>query len=299
MSEKKTRGLGSLISNTTAVASVGKEAEPAKDAGQLMELPINDIMPNVRQPRSVFDKEALEELASSIRQHGLLQPVIVKPNGDNYELIAGERRWRASKMAGLSSIKAVCIPADGVQSLILSIIENLQREDLDPIEEATAYRTLITELKLTQEQVAERVGKERSTISNALRLLDLPIAIQAKLQSGSLTPGHARVLLAVSDPSLQRTLSEKAADKGMSVRELERQVYGNEPLAAGATWGGRSGLPAEALKPAHIKELESQIAAKLGTKVRITEGRRGGKVVISFANDKQFLGILEALGINT
>ena len=297
MAEKKSRGLGSLISSTSgATATLSVSALPASNS-QLIEIPVDKIVPNPRQPRRVFGKEALDELAESIRQHGLLQPVVVRPVGDSYELVAGERRWRATKLAGRETITAVAKPVDDLESLTLSIIENLQREDLDPIEEAIAYRTLVTELNLTQEQVAAHVGKERSTISNALRLLDLPLAIQAKLQSGSLSPGHARVLLAVSDPTTQMNLAERAADKGLSVREIERLVYGAEGVASGETEVGTPDKPS--LKPAHIAQLEKQIAARLGTKVRLKEGRRGGKLVISFANDKEFLRILEVLGVDT
>jgi ParB family chromosome partitioning protein len=297
MSEKRLRGLGSLISSTSGATSAPSSPTMNSSDTQLMEIPVDGIVPNPRQPRRVFDKDALNELADSIRQHGLLQPVVVRPVGDTYELVAGERRWRATKLAGKETITAVCKPVDNIESLTLSIIENLQREDLDPIEEAIAYRTLVTELSLTQEEVASHVGKERSTISNALRLLDLPLSIQAKLQSGSLSPGHARVLLAVSDPTAQLNLAERAADKGMSVREIERLVYGSEGVAPG---GAEAGPEDERkLRPAHIAELERQIAARVGTKVRLKEGRRGGKLVISFANDKEFLRILEVLGVDT
>lgn len=297
MSEKRLRGLGSLISSTAAAVTAASNPAPNSSETQLLEIPVDKIVPNPRQPRRVFDKDALSELADSIRQHGLLQPVVVRSVGDTYELVAGERRWRATKLAGKETITAVCKPVDNIESLTLSIIENLQREDLDPIEEAIAYRTLVTELSLTQEEVASHVGKERSTISNALRLLDLPLSIQAKLQSGSLSPGHARVLLAVSDPAAQLNLAERAADKGMSVREIERLVYGSEGVAPDGT--GKVSEDRKKLRPAHIAQLESQIAARVGTKVRLKEGRRGGKLVISFANDKEFLRILEVLGVDT
>ncbi len=296
---KKSRGLGALLARTSTNTEAPQEAAEIPDGAQLVEIPVEKVVPSPRQPRRIFDKEALEELAASIRQHGLLQPVVVRPAGENYELIAGERRWRATKMAGKETITAVSKPADNTQSLTMSIIENLQREDLDPIEEATAYRTLITELSLTQEQVAGHVGKERSTISNALRLLDLPLGIQAKLQSGSLSPGHARVLLAVTDADAQRSLAERAADKGMSVRELERLVYGGEESENGAGSAPQGAAPSRTgMKPAHIKDLEARLAAKLGTRVSLKEGRRGGKLVISFTNDQEFLRILDVLGIN-
>ncbi len=306
MSDKKLRGLGSLISRTSeqtpqaATATAMDTESGVAEGAQLIEIPVDNIVPNPRQPRRIFDKEAIAELASSINQHGLLQPVIVRQIGDKYELIAGERRWRATKEAGKQTITAVAKPADNTESLTLSIIENLQREDLDPIEEAIAYRTLITELSLTQEQVAGHVGKDRSTISNALRLLDLPLGIQAKLQGGSLTPGHARVLLAISDPLEQQRLAERASDRGLSVRELERIVYGadSETPAGGESTTSAVGTTGARTKPAHITDLEQRIASRLSTSVKIKEGRRGGKLIISFANGKEFLAILEILGIS-
>ena len=295
MPEKKLRGLGSLISSTkdsVQVAALGAGGEPEPAGVRLIDVPVDRIVPSPRQPRRTFDKESLDALADSIRRHGLLQPVIVRPAGDKYELIAGERRWRAAQLAGQQTIAAVARPADNAESLTLSIIENLQREDLDPVEEATAYRTLISELNLTQDQVAAHVGRDRSTITNALRLLDLPLSVQAKLESGSLSPGHARVLLAVTDPGLQRTLSEKAGDKGLSVRELERLVYGAS--------GGRGPAPARRhIKPAHIQDLERRLAERLGARVRLKEGRRGGKLIIEFSSDQEFLHILAILGMDT
>ena len=286
MTDKKPRGLGSLIASTGSPAG----SHAAASQTQLLDIPIDDVLPSPRQPRRTFGKEGLESLAQSIRQHGLLQPVVVRPMGDKFELIAGERRWRATKLAGSTTISAVSKPADNAQSLTLSIIENLQREDLDPVEEATAFQTLINDLNLTQEQVAVHVGKDRSTITNALRLLELPLAIQAKLSSGALTPGHARVLLAVPDPVLQSGLAERAADKKLSVRELELLVYGQRRI---------TGPSSRFERPAHVRDIENRLAARLGVRVRLREGRHGGKLVIEFGSNEDFLRILEALGLDT
>jgi len=286
MTEHKPRGLGSLVASTGKPTALQATASQT----QLIEIPVDDITPSPRQPRRTFGKEGLESLAESIRQHGLLQPVVVRPMDDKFELIAGERRWRATKLSGSKTISAVSKPADNAQSLTLSIIENLQREDLDPVEEATAFQTLINDLNLTQEQVAVHVGKDRSTIANALRLLELPLSIQAKLSSGSLTPGHARVLLAVPDPVLQTGLAERAADKKLSVRELELLVYGQRRLTGPSTRYAR---------PAHVRDIENRLAARLGVRVRLKEGARGGRLVIEFGSNEEFLRILEVLGLNT
>ena len=284
MPDKRPRGLGSLI------ASTRHGAARAPGDVRLVDVPVAAIVPSPRQPRRTFDREALESLAESIRQHGLLQPVIVRPTGSKFELIAGERRWRAAKLAGLEVIRAVSKPAGDAETLTLSIIENLQREDLDPIEEATAYRALTEELDLPHEQVAAHVGKDRTTITNMLRLLELPSGIQAKLASGALSQGHARVLLAVADPARQTALAERAARLGMSVRALEKLVYGDR---GGARAAGRRD------KPAHIQDLERRLRERLGVAVEIRERRRGGQLVITFRSNQEFIKILETMGVDT
>lgn len=284
MSEKRSRGLGSLISSTTPRA-----APPTGDV-TVIDVPPAAIDPSPKQPRRTFRPASIESLAASIRQHGLLQPVVVRPTGEGrFQLIAGERRWRAAKLAGLETIRAICKPSSDEQTLTLSIVENLQREDLDPIEEASAYRSLVTELGLTHEQIANYVGKERTTISNSMRLLELPAAIQAKLAGGALTPGHARVLLAEPDPARQSALAERAANKGLSVRELERLVYGRR---------GASRSRPEASRPAHLQDLEVRISEKLGVRAQIREGARGGRLTIRFRNNQEFMRILGVLGVS-
>lgn len=292
--EKKVGGLSSLISST-APSATQAYAKTVPLGSQLSELAVADIMPNPRQPRRTFNKETLQNLSQSIREQGLLQPVIVKPSGDGkYELIAGERRWRAAKLAELERIPAVIRTVDSSQTLILSVIENLQREDLDPIEEASAYQKMVDELNITHEQVAAHVGKDRATVSNSMRLLDLPPAIQAKLVSRSLSPGHARVLLAVTDPQLQADLAEKASNRGMSVRDLERAVYGSP----GGGEGAQAGQPTRE-SPAHLRDIEMRLAERLGVRVRLKELRRGGRLIIEFRSNAEFLRVLEVVGINT
>ncbi|MHC4915165.1 MAG: ParB/RepB/Spo0J family partition protein [Planctomycetota bacterium] len=287
MPDKRPRGLGSLLSRTTPQAPPD---QPQTDV-RILDIPLESITPSPKQPRRTFQQAALASLAESIRQHGLLQPIVVRQTDAGFELIAGERRWRAARLAGLTSVRAVCKPTDPAQALVLSVIENLQRQNLNPIEEATAYRSLRDDLNLTQEQIASYVGRDRTTVANTLRLLDLPVPIQAKLASGSLTAGHARVLLAVTDPDLQATLADRAANRGMSVRELERAVYGTSRQPGPSS-------PARASRPAHLTDLENRISERLGVKVAIREGRRGGKLVISFRSNQEFMRVLDALGVS-
>jgi ParB family transcriptional regulator, chromosome partitioning protein len=255
-----------------------------------MDIPLEAVVPNSKQPRRRFDSAALESLAASIRTYGLLQPIVVRPAGNSFELIAGERRWRAASLAGLDSVRAICRVTDDAGALAISVVENLQREDLNPIEEASAYKSMVDELALTHEQVAKYVGRERSTITNAVRLLELPRAIQAKLISGALSSGHARVLLAVDDPNLRDQLAERAAERGMSVRELERAVYG----------GGASSSPrGRKSKAAHVIDLERRISEHLGVRATVQEGARGGKLVLRFKSNQEFMRILDAMGLSS
>ena len=209
------RGLDALIPGRAP----GTESGP-----RLAEIAIEQIRPNPRQPRDHFDDEALDAIAGSIAEHGMLQPVVLRELADGYELIAGERRWRAAQRAGLEKVPAVIRDATPRESLELAIIENVQREDLNAIEEALAYKLLIDEMSLTQEQVAERVGRDRSTVANYLRLLRLPAAVQNMLVVGALTMGHARALLAVEDGGALRRLAEEVVAKGLSVRQTETRA---------------------------------------------------------------------------
>jgi ParB family chromosome partitioning protein len=286
MPDVKSRGLGSLLSPT---ARQPAPASPRDDL-RILDVPVTALSPSPRQPRRTFAKQPLQSLADSLRQHGLLQPLVVRPHGEGFQLIAGERRWRAAQLAGIETVRVICKPASDADALGLSLIENLQREDLDPIEEATAYRTLLADRSLTHEQLASYVGKDRATVSNALRLLELPPSIQARLASGSLTAGHARVLLAVTDATRQAALANRAADRGLSVRELERLVYG-APGRSRAT-------PARRARAAHLQDLERRLSEHLGLPVQLVEGRRGGRLVVRFRSNEEFMRLLDALGIS-
>src|SRR3990172_11567810 len=214
------RGLGALLASSDAVPL----SSVAKAGSSTQEIPIDAIVPNPQQPRKDFEAKALNELAASMRKSGVIQPVVVRPAGQGYQLIVGERRWRAAKLAGLERIPAVLREATDAESLELALIENLLREDLNPIEEAEAYQKLLAQFAWTQEELAERVGKDRSSIANCLRLLKLPESIQADLRAGRLTMGHARALLSLGSAADQLRLREEILAHSWSVRATEEDV---------------------------------------------------------------------------
>jgi ParB family chromosome partitioning protein len=243
-------------------------------------IPIDDITANPQQPRSRFEEEPLEGLAESIRQVGVLQPIVVR-EGDgpgSYRLVAGERRWRAARLVGLTEIPAIIRHGDDESGLTEALVENLQREDLTPLEEAAAYRQLMEDFGMTHEAIAQRVGKSRSAVSNTLRLLALPAAIQRLLESGELSAGHCRPLLGLEDTRYAEHVAKRAADEGWPVRRVEEAVR------------VRSGQPppvrkARRERPAEIIALEERLADRLGSTVRIDYGRRGGgRLTIRFGN---------------
>ena len=264
------RGLGALI--PTSVVS--------PQAGGLAEIPIASIRPNPQQPREHFDEEALAALAESIREVGVLQPVLVREAGDDFELIAGERRWRAARRVGLPTIPAIVRVADDASTLQQAIVENVQREQLNPLEEAAAYQQLIEDFSFTHDEVATRVGRSRVTITNTLRLLQLPPSIQRHLKDGSLRMGHARALLGTPDRAFQEQLARRAVAEDMSVRAVEEAVREREDhpaqrVAAQAT--------ATKLRPPGLLELEELLGDYLETRVRITMGPRHGRLQVDFA----------------
>jgi ParB family chromosome partitioning protein len=283
------KGLGALIpADATAVVT--------GDQPRLEELPIGSIVPNPHQPRVHFDEETLAELSASIREIGVLQPVLVRPGKDGiYELIAGERRWRAARRAGLAVIPAIVRATDEVGSVERALIENLHRQDLTPLEEASAYSQLIEDFSLTHEQVAERVGKSRSAITNTLRLLSLPAAIQHLMADGQLSAGHAKALLGTPDRAFQEQLARRAASEKWSVRMLEDAVRDrggaaaptndDEPAPTATPVGDGAGLTgATRLRPPGLLELEELLADYLSTRVSVSMAAKRGKVVIEFAD---------------
>ncbi|MCX6510095.1 MAG: ParB/RepB/Spo0J family partition protein [Actinobacteria bacterium] len=271
------KGLGSLIPTT----------ERLQDSDAILrELPISEIVANTYQPRSHFDEEALVSLSASIRAVGVLQPILVRELGeDSYELIAGERRWRAAKRAGLQTIPAIVRTAEDEGSLEQALVENLHREDLGALEEAAAYQQLVEEFKLTQDQVATRVGKSRSSIANTMRLLQLPTSIQRLLGEGQLSAGHARALLGTPDRAFQEKLAKAIVSEKLTVREVEDRVreHGGtpEPEETKGTTGGTKPLPV--VRAAPLLELEEMLSEHLDTRVAVSMGQRKGRIVIDFS----------------
>lgn len=282
------KGLGALIPSDSTVRTVG-------DQPRLEDIAVGSIEPNPLQPRIHFDEEALAELAESVREIGVLQPVLVRPlaNG-TFQLIAGERRWRAATRAGLALIPAIIRDTDDLGSIERALIENLHRQDLTPLEEAAAYQQLIEDFTLTHEQVATRVGKSRSAVSNTLRLMSLPASIQALLADGRLTAGHAKALLGTPDRAFQEQLARRAVSEQWSVRMLEDAVRDRggaqgtksegTSKGAGRVTDGAGLTAGTRLRPPGLLELEELLAEHLSTRVSITMGAGKGKVVVDFAD---------------
>jgi ParB family transcriptional regulator, chromosome partitioning protein len=278
------RGLGALI--PTGIADT---------SGGMAELPIASIRANPQQPREHFDEEALASLAESIREVGVLQPVLVRAIEDGFELIAGERRWRASRRVGLQTIPAIIRVADDATMLQQAIVENVQREQLNPLEEAAAYQQLIEDFSFTHDEVATRVGKSRTTITNTLRLLQLPPTIQRYLKDGTLRMGHARALLGTPDRAFQEQLARRCVSEDMSVRDVEEAIRAREesPAARAAAKAERSS--GSKLRPPGLLELEELLGDYLETRVRIAMGPKHGRVQIDFANLEDLERIYRAM----
>lgn len=279
------RGLGALITSSTAVDEQERETLIRQaEAGGMRLLPVGVILPNPHQPRTVFHPEALAELAASIAEHGVIQPLIVTESLDQperYWLIAGERRWRAAQQAGLESVPVIVREASTQQLLEWALVENVQRADLNPLEEATAYDSLMTEFGLTQAQVAERVGKSRSAVANTVRLLGLPPAVQSALTVGQISAGHARALLALPGQSAMESALEQVVGRELTVRQTEALVRRLlEPPPPPPT-------PTESAENhAHVSALEGRFRSTLGTKVNLERKQDGsGRLIIHFFND--------------
>ena len=273
------KGLGALMLD---------DQPEATSEGPYKVLPVYKIEPNPDQPRREFDPEALEDLAASIRQHGILQPLTVRQGSNGYyQIIAGERRWRAARMADLTEAPAVVIEADDKKTMELALIENLQREDLNPVEEALGYQSLMENYAMTQEQAAERVGKSRPAVANALRLLNLTPEVLEMLQSGKLSAGHARAVLSLKDPKKQIQAAQRIAALGLSVRQAEL-------LCKNMT------RPAEKPKPVtlavdYVAECEKNLSKRLGRGVKIVNGKRKGKFELEFYGQEDLQNLLDAL----
>ena len=279
MAAKEKKGLGTGL-------GVLFGADEFDDEAEQLTLPISKVEPRSEQPREYFDQEALEALADSIRQYGLIQPITVrKLDSGYYQIIAGERRWRASRLAGLTEVPVRVIEADDRRTAELALVENLQREDLNPIEEAKGYKLLIEEYGLTQEDAARSVGRSRPTVTNAMRLLMLTPPVMEMVEKGKLSAGHARAILSVSEPSKQLAAANEIIKKNYSVRKAEQRAArnGREPREAPEESGERS--------VDYAAEISNELSKKLGRKVKLIDGKRNGKIEIEFygADDREAL----------
>ncbi len=293
------RGLSALIGGAAGPGGVsGAPPAPGGDTGEVRRLPLDRLRAADWQPRHAFPAESLEELVASIREHGILQPLLVRARGNIFEVIAGERRLRAAAAAGLAEVPVRVLEVDDREALELALIENLQREDLDPIEEAEGYRALGERFGLTQEQIAARVGRARASVANALRLLGLPDPVRESLAAGRLSVGHAKVLLGLAIPEEQRRLAARAEKEGWSVRELERRVarLARPPRVARMA---RDDVPAS-----HVRYLADRLREKLGTGVTVhsprtlANGRKAkGAIHIDFYSSEDLDRLIELLGL--
>lgn len=274
------KGLGALLSDYTPV----QEQE-----GSLRQLPVQKVEPNPMQPRREFDQEALEALADSISEHGMLQPLTVRelPSG-YFQIIAGERRWRAARLAGLSEVPALVIEADDRKTMELALIENLQREDLNPVEEALGYDSLMKDYGLTQEEAARRVGKSRPAVANALRLLNLEEELLELVKSSKLSPGHARAILSVKDPAKRREAAQKIVALDLSVRQAEL-------LCRNLSREPKPEQPEKPLRVDYVAECEKQLSSHLGRGVKIVTGKRKGRFELEFYGPEDLQLLYEAL----
>ena len=306
------RGLGALIPESPrpadsdagrgpdAVAGAGPVPPGPEESAEVSvevfgahykDIPVSAITPNPRQPRRTFDEDALEELAESIRQVGLLQPVVVRAAGpDRYELIMGERRWRASQRAGLTEIGAIVKQTQDNELLRDALIENLHRQQLDPLEEAAAYQQLLDDFGATHEQLAQKIGRSRPHISNTLRLLNLPPAVQSRVAAGVLSAGHARALLGLSDPAAQQRLADRITAEGLSVRTVE------EIVALGGDDTPRKRAPAgrQPVAPGLLR-LADRLSDIFDTRVKVEQGRHKGKIIVEFATVDDLERIVKAM----
>lgn len=281
MANKKPSGLGRGLG-----ALLGDDVLKPEAAGNLY-LPISQVESYSAQPRKLFDEDALAELADSIREHGVIQPLTVrKLSSGYYQIIAGERRWRAARMAGLHEVPALIIEADDRKVMEIGLIENLQREDLNPMEEAAGFQTLIRDFGLTQEEAAQRVSKSRPAVANALRLLGLPQEIQWSIEQGTLSAGHGRALLPLPSPEAQMALAEEIQKKKLSVRETEERVkrllQGEKPKE-------------EAPLAIYYQEAERQLTDRLGRRVTIAQGRKKGKLTLEYYDKEDLEVLMDAL----
>lgn len=287
------KGLGAIISTSSAPTEDIEKEITTSHHDRVVSLDVDTVSPNPDQPRTTFDHDAIKGLSESIQASGLLQPIIVRKSGDDYFVVAGERRLRATKLAGLKKINAIIIEAGDEENLTFALIENIQRQDLDPIEEAKAYKVLINRFKLKQQDVAKKVGKDRATITNTLRLLNLPREMQIALSEGIISTGHAKVLLSVQDETRRNSLFRQITEQQLSVRALEQIAASDRDNLQEKESTGKN--PAGRLKPAHVKKMEDKLMSKLGTKVEIKHAGKKGKIEIVYYSLDDFERIMDLI----
>jgi len=287
--EKKPESQPAPVQPQPTTAS-GAAAAPVRQLAGPQEIDIDLIEPSPYQPRTRFREEALEELARSIKTSGIIQPLVVRPTGSRFQLIAGERRWRAAQRAGLSKVSVIVKQVPDELALEMTLVENIQREDLNPMEAARAFQRLMDEFQLTQEAVAERTGKDRATVANAIRLLKLEPAMQDWIEEGKLTAGHGRALLAVADPQLRMRYAQRAARGGLSVRQIEK-------LAARRSRENLPHPPVAAPLDPNIRSALEELQRHLGTKIilRLRTKARPGQLVLEYYDDAQLMGLYDRL----
>ncbi|MEW6156626.1 MAG: ParB/RepB/Spo0J family partition protein [Verrucomicrobiota bacterium] len=300
------RGLGALLggappatktspattATTTSLSILGVDARE-----RVQRIPLSRVRPCPFQPRKDFTEDSLRELADSIREQGIVQPLLVRTRGDSFELIAGERRWRAAQIAGLSEVPVIVREADDREVLELALIENLQRENLNPLEEALGYSQLISQFHLTQEEAAVKVGKSRAVVANALRLLKLPAEVQDYLRKSLLSVGHAKVILGLNLPQEQALAAQRVLKDGLNVRQTEELVaqwQARSPLNPAAVSGKKTAFT----RDTHVTDLENRLTERLGTKVSLRYRQGKGSVEIRFFSDDELERVLELLGIS-
>ncbi len=303
------RGLGGLIASaapaqkpaapapTAAANSAPAPAPVASGAPGYLEIPVLAVEPSPYQARREITPEQLNELAESIRSEGLLQPIVVRKTGEKFQLIAGERRWRAFQQLKIKSIPARVVEASNASSAALGLIENLQREGLNPIEEAHGYASLIRDFDLTQESAADRVGKGRASVANSLRLLSLDGEIQGFLSKGLLSVGHAKVLLGITDPAQRTVLARRVIEDGLSVRATEKLVQERKaaPVASGAVAAKHRALPAKDAEA--VAGIEKKLTSHLGARVAVLHTPKKGRIVIEYRGNEDLQRVLEKLGV--
>jgi ParB family chromosome partitioning protein len=283
---KKQTGLGRGLEDLFAENSLDIAAEE----GQIIYVPISDVEPNREQPRKHFDKEKIAELSSSIAEHGLIQPITVRKNGERYRIVSGERRWRASRMAGLKEVPVIIREIDDKTALELALIENLQREDLNAVEEARGYKTLAEDYSLTQEQIAKRVGKSRPAVANAMRILALPDEILDLVLTGKISSGHARALLPLTERYTKEkliALAKEIAEKDIPVRKIENLAKLPDKKTA----------KTERKNDIYYAEIEDGLSRRLGRKTKIAPSKKGGTIIIEYYDEDDFNTLIEMLEI--